>query len=370
MFGVSLGSISDIKNSFSDALTGGLMPSTVRPSLSMFYTVNPNDWYKTYPFYFEFETTDGNTVNFYLPVPPQQMTIQHVSTSEAHPTVGGVVTEISAPVFYMINMAGTTGVSLNALGVSNPGSEVKQRQTFDELTGGSGILSKAGRSLTKNISDLAGGIVGGEPLVPFYKQGSAVNTVPEESLVKDAPGRWESLSSGSKSGSGSIAGAIGKMVGQVAKSLVGNMFDKKEASWYLNGFTWEHALKQFFLIYQRERSKGTAHVLYFYDIKSNNRYACIPKNVQFTKSTQNPYASTYQIALKCWSDQKDGSLATPMSPSEREAVAVDRFSGDLAEVYTVSAAAVITRVTKTIKKLKRVDDVGGAMARDAGGSTF
>lgn len=363
------GSFADLKKGLSSALTGGSV-SSYTPDLHMFYSVNPNDWYKTYPFYFQFETTSNDTITFYLPVPPQQMTTQHVSTSEAHATVGGVLTEVSAPVFYMITMAGTTGMALNALGVSSPGSEVKQRQTFDELAGGGGILSKSVRSLTKNIEDLATGVISPEPLVPFFRHGSAVNTVPEELTSKGTPYKWENLTDGNTSGAGTAAGAIGKMLGQVAKSIVGNVFDNKDASWYLNGFTWEHALKQFFLIYQRERSKGTVAQLYFYDIKNNNKYACIPKNVQFTKSTNTPYVSNYQIALKCWSDHPTGSIATSLQTSVREGKEVDRFKGDLAEVYTVSAASVITSATRTIKKFARTRDIGGAMARDAGGSTF
>jgi hypothetical protein len=355
----------ELKKAFDTGLSegfGGGAVTSEKTDLSMFYTVNPNDWYKTYPFYFQFFTKEGTAITFYLPIPPQQMTMQQMTTSEAHATIGGVVTEVSAPVFYNINMVGTTGLSLNAVGVSNPGSEVKGRQTFEDLSGGGGVASKLARSLSKNIESLAN-VVTPEETVPFFKYGSAVNTLTED---EPASVTWENLAT-APTGEGPTANkAIGKMIGQVARSFIGNVGDNKQPSWYLNGFTWEHALKQFFLIYQRERSKGTVGQLYFIDSKSNNQFACVPKAVQFSKASNQPYISQYTIALKCWSDAFDGFL----SASNFKAKPIDRFEGDLAEVYTVSAASVITSFKKTVLKFNRVKDVGGAMVRDAGGSAF
>lgn len=361
-------SLSDAVSSFKKGL-GGESSSHAKTNFDLFYDIRPNDWYKTYPFYFEIKNGKDTVASFYLPIPPQQMSLQQVSTSEAHPTIGGVVTEVSAPVFYMVTMSGTTGMSLNATGVANPGSEVKQRQTFDDLAGGPGIGSKLARSVSKNIESIAN-IVTPEENVPFFKYGSAVGTLGSGTSYNDqAVRKFESLMG--TASTTTIGSAMAKIAGKMARAFIGNVGDKKVASIYVNGFSWEHGLKQFFLLYQRERSRGAVDSLYFVDAKNNNRYACVPKNVQFVKSANMPYVSQYTISLKCWSDAKDGKLNISDESSRfHETAAVNRFEGDLSEAFTVSAAAAITSFYKTRVKLARYKDIGGAMTRDAGGSTF
>lgn len=351
-------------------LGGKAVATETKPSLSMFYTIEPNDWYKTYPYYFQIKKTDFSLATFYLPIPPQQMSIEQVSAAEAHATLGGVVTEVSAPVFYMINLAGTTGMSLSAVGVNTPGSQVKQRQTFEELSGGTNIMAKFARSVAKNAEDLVGGFVTPEQTTPFFKYGSAVNTLKEKIEKPKTPETWENLSEPQKGSEGleKAWNSFKESVGGAVRAAIGNINDNKQASWYLNGFTWEHALRQFFLIYQRERGAGEVLQLYFVDAKSNTRYACVPKRVQFTKTANTPFVSQYNISLKCWSDQDGGSLdATATSSKSKE---IDRFGdgGDLAEVYTVSVAAAVGSFYRTYTKWNRKKSVGSALMRDAGGS--
>lgn len=358
-------------DAFADAWSGAIQPPSAPTNFALFYEVCPNDWYQTYPFYFEImdKANTQAVATFFLPVPPQQMSVQFLSTAEAYASLGGVVSEVSAPVFYMINMSGTTGMSLNAIGVSNPGSSVNQRKTFDELSGGSSYAAKLARSLARNAENLVGGFVTPEETVPFFKYGSAVNTLKEGS-TDDVVTDFESLKPAGSVESGlmsKIGAAVGKMLSGAAMAFTGNISDSKEAGLYLNGFTWDHALRQFFLIYQRERGEGSIGDLYFTDMKNGCRYACVPKNLQFTKSAQSPYITNYQIQLKCWSTAPKGNLDVN---SDTGITAVNRFEGDLAEVYTVSAASVITSFQKTRVKLARAKDIGGAMARDAGGSTF
>jgi hypothetical protein len=362
------GSLSDAASAFKEGL-GGSSSTHAKTNFDLFYDIRPNDWYKTYPFYFEIKKGKDTVATFYLPIPPQQMSLQQVTTSEAYPTIGGVVTEVSPPVFYMITMSGTTGMSLNANGVSNPGSEVKQRQTFDDLAGGPGIGAKYARSLANNIESLAN-IITPEENVPFFKYGSAVSTLKEGISDNDAAVRKFESITGTVSKT-TIASAVAKIAGKMARAFIGNIYDNKKASIYVNGFAWEHGLKQFFLIYQRERGNGAVDGLYFIDAKNNNRYACVPKNVQFTKSVNIPYVSQYTIGLKCWSDVEGGKLNISDDKTAFHKIAAgNRFEGDLSEAFTVSAAAAITSFYRTRVKLARYKDIGGAMARDAGGSTF
>jgi len=364
---------------------------------SLFYSIRPADWYKTFPFIFEIsngtesitaietveerpplidpswfpKSQDPNKMGslfkprqatvtkshgtspqrFFLPIPPQSMSVQFIPTAEATATIGGVVEETSAPVFATITLTGTTGVSITNKGMTRNESgavipNVSQRVSYDELTNQGNIISRVGNSVV-NVIDEAVNLLALTPekTLPFSRFGSAVRTPAnpqattgggDSTIVKNLPleakgdpevGYWQ------KVGAGALGGFLDSNI---------------PASAFSNGYSWDHALRQFFLIYQRERAKNTQLALYFIDVKSNNRWRCVPRAIQFTKSSSNPYQSNYNIVLKCWNLGEVDESVGRKNPQ-------DRFKGDLREVYTVNALALWRRAQEVGTMMRRLE---------------
>jgi hypothetical protein len=320
-------------------------------STNFYYNCSPADWYKLYPFVFQIrditakassrsrrtkDTDAGLQATFYLPIPPQSMTTQQLSTAIAHPTLGGVVEECSAPVFWTITLVGTTGMAMNG---SDKAPYTSGRRSFEDVSGQKGVIAETAANLANKVLDTASSFITSEKSLPFGLNGSAVTT-PQDSVVTELV---------------SSAASTSNWATQLAKAasagLGGGMAE--EATPFSNGFIWDHALKNFFLIYQRERAKNPNLGLFFIDEKNRSAYRCVPRSVQFQKSSANPYVSMYTIILQCW-DLKD-------STEFKKPEAIDRFDpnkGDLKEVYTVTSTAMISSVMKSIRDVNRMSVSG------------
>lgn len=334
-----------------------LVPSSAKASaqpdsLKLFYNIQPENWHKTFPFYFDIMKGGSVVVRFFLPIPPQSLTVQAMSTSEAHATIGGVVEETSAPVFWTVTLAGTTGLSSNDPGLN--GWQDNQlsprfRQVFDELTG-----------LTNPFARLIGGALDGalsafdaENLLPYASAGSAVNTPPKGAQMVSALAEAGAADNTAKE----------NPFDKITKHL-GKTFAPPKAgspTVFSNGFSWSHGLQQLFLIYQRAKSQDPSYELYFVNVKANTGHRCVARSVQFQQNDQTPYISSYVIVLKCW-DLQDAAY-TANSRSE-----VDRFKGDLKEVYTASFTSAVSKIGNVMRKFNRKSDVAGALVKNSIGS--
>lgn len=312
-----------------------------------FYHIDPNSWYKVFPFAFQIDNEDDVVCRFFLPIPPQNYTIQDMSTSEAHATIGGVVEEINAPVFSMITLVGTTGLSLNnpELG-KNDGDELpslapRQRKILDDLLGTKNPITK----LIKGAVDGAISLVETEQSLPYQDAPSAVNTPVSNPIQKAFSGDTPASAS-------SFLDKINPFSSSTPD------VPKNEFS---NGWAWSQALRQFFLIYQRERANNPNLVLYFSDYKSRASYRCIPRSIQFQQNANSPYLINYTIILKCWAleDANNEDLGIK---------AVDRFNSDLKEVNTTNITSVISKVGKVCNTLNRFPSVAGSFVRNSTGS--
>lgn len=327
----------------------GLAPSTAVPfKADLFYKINPSNWYQTFPYYFDIINSGTGDVNlrFFLPIPPQNMTVQHAPASEVHATLGGAVEETSLPMFYTITLAGTTGMSLSMS--SAIGRLPNQRKTFANLTGNKGIVGKVINDALGAISGVTSDIIGGGEIpLPFFRQGSAVDT-PKEGPVD--PNAFPIPSEG-----GVAKGFGEKMLSNLASAV--GLIGGEDPQLLSNGFSWDHALRQFFLIYQREKAVNNKLILKFTDVKANTEYRCVPKNLQFSRVAQSPFISNYAITLKCW-DIKD--------PNKPDNTPLDRFAagGDLEQAFTITAANLVNGLKKVTLKALRISDIGGAYARD------
>jgi len=233
---------------------------------NLFYSIRPGNWYKTFPFYFEIKAGDTAEMRFFLPIPPQNMTIQDMSTSEAHATIGGVVEETSQGVFTMITLVGTTGLSSKALDLGTQSANlgnISFRSYLDDLTGQTNPLTKLIGSVTSGILNLGET----EAKLPYHDAGSAVSS----SNAKDDPtGTVTSLAVGRNAPAKTSFSAAAILAGPA--SAISNLFTNKPKDYktpFANGYSWSHALRQMFLIYQREKSKNPELSLTFFDVKAN-----------------------------------------------------------------------------------------------------
>jgi hypothetical protein len=325
----------------------------------LFYNLNPSRWYKTYPFYFEIRSQSGDTLisRIYLPIPPQSLTIQDMSTSEAHATIGGVVEETSETVFHMITLVGTTGMSSNDINLSTKNEDeqlkVMFRKYVDDLIGRSNPVSKLIGNFGDALLDNTIGIAEPEGRLPYQDFGSSVPTAKDDSIVTNLDAGTDRP--GSK-------GMIANFVNSFTASLSNDSRDLKTP--FANGFTWSHALRQMFLVYKREKSKNPDLALFFIDVKRNTRYRCIAKSVQLQDSAQNPFMTNYNIVLKCWELSN-----VEVEPEKAE---INRFAkgGDLAEVYTANATALVSRVGNVMRNWGRRGDIAGAMVKTSTSSVI
>ena len=149
-----------------------------------------------------------------------------------------------------------------------------------------------------------------------------------------------------------------------------NWFEKQEAAVrgivdgpnvpnneFTNGWAWSHALRQFFLIYQRERANNPNLELWFTDYKSRATYRCVPRSIQFQQNANTPYLINYTIILKCWQLED--------SETEFSAKAINRFQGDLSEVMTASITGIISKISKINNVLNRSPSIAGSFLRNS-----
>lgn len=356
---------------------------------NLFHRFYPNDWYKTYPYYFEIvldgmsmtkdavlkpksysetvasdilgrsakiggvdfnaDTSSGGNLppavvtRMYLPIPPQNLSIQSLNATEATSTMGGVVEEVSEQVFWMITLVGTTGLATRVSntrtaegdrGELNQELETSGRSEYLDISGEGNLLGRTASTVISAL-DKATNLLALTPEVtlPFAKYGSAVQSPKDaiEQLTQDPSRQRDPMTE------------LGNKLLSIGTSGIMGIEDK--SSPYANGFAWDQMLRQFFLIYQREKAKRPQdYALYFVDAKSNARYRCIPKAVQFSKTSSNPFISQYNITLKAWDlhgadDPNDPNRSARAKPS-------DRFNGDLKEVYSVNLTGVYSQIRK------------------------
>jgi len=336
---------------------------------SLFYDIRPGNWYKTFPFFFEImdqiDDTPVLSARFFLPIPPQNMTVQDLSTSEAHATIGGVVEETTSGVFSLITMVGTTGLSSSQTDLTRASTDLNPqfRKYLDDLAGRTNPVAKLVGSLATEVVNgivdrVAAFATGETSSLPYQNLGSAVPSSNIDSLENTKRSVSElfprQVSGGQKPGFfGALANALASSVG------LGDTNADGFRTPFANGFSWSHALRQLFLVYQREKSKNNNLALYFVDAKAGTRYRCVVRSAQFTQNARNPYLISYNISLKCWEiSNTEGGV------SDKN---IDRFAegGDLAVVNVLNATAVVTATRPLLNAWTRPGSVAGSMVKSS-----
>lgn len=278
------------------------------------------DWYKTYPYRFVIkEISDSSApaqLIYSLPIPPESLIIKPIYPSEAIPTMGGVVEEVSNVVFWQIAMSGTM-----------PHAVSRKDGTDDSPAN----LFRANVSTTGPLSSIVGGVL--KPI--------------EGALAKAS-----NIAGGFSSGG--LGGGMQAVLQPPLPYKQSAVVDG-EGNSSNNGFSEIHKLQKFFLLYQRVATrfsqdlkntdlKGKKFVLIFENIKDGQSFRVIPKDTTFVKTAQSPYTYKYQLTFVAW------DLATPAPASE-----VNRFGpgGDLATVNTTTVTSIVNGAKNAGKLLRR-----------------
>lgn len=281
------------------------------------WTIAPDNWYKVFPYQFVVLKDGAEFAWYTLPIPPQALVTKMIPASQATATVGGVVEETSANVFWAINLMGTTGIAIGR----NSGDKKKRQmvaEKFRERLETTGAFAGTFQNLG-NITNKIGGTV------------------------------QAGLNIASAAGSGSISGVMSGISGGIQNALLpstpfaGSAVNKKT-----NGFSEIQEIHRFLLVYSRLKGAypGT-YSLEFRNWKTSQKWNCVVQDFTIQQNATNPHLYRYNIQLKCW-DVWDVNEATGQEESGS-----DRFGpgGDLSSVNTLSGKKAIEGLQKVTAKL-------------------
>jgi len=330
------------------------------------YSVSSKDWYKSFPYRFvvviETKKTDEITQEekvektekcyYSLPIPPESLSYQMIPASQLTPTLGGVVEETSANVFWQIALSGTTGISIGrqyynvndsfALykdGLNKPA--IKEENFRAVLKGG--IFANNFNNI-KNLydagvdvfdsdtrTDAAFGLL--EELATtsqrFKRSGVIVDTIDT-----DLPGAF--LRKASR-----MLGIDPRTVGAVDAT---------------NGYVEIHLFHNFLNVYSKikEENPDTTK-LYFESQKDNMQWQVAIKNFAFQKNANQPYLYKYNIVLQGF------NLLPAGTDEQRKKLVTSRFGdeGDLASINSITITGAITKANQLASKIRKIGKTGG-----------
>lgn len=323
-----------VKNNDKKTISVSDLFSSARTSLGIkegrgpFYTVSAEDWYKTYPYRFKIVIKDKTTY-YSLPIPPEALSYQMISASQLIPTLGGVVEETSATVFWQIALSGTTGI-----GISRRYSQ--KTDTLDAPASGENNFRRV----------LKGGILANT----FNKAANAFNAVTgalDQGAV-GAVGLLEGLAStAQRFNTSAVRNNVPEdTTGSKIANIVGidtSVFSSEQNG--TNGYVEIHLLHTFLNAYSHLKEANPDDVsLYFESQKDNMQWQVVVKNFGFQKNANQPYLYKYNITLQ-------GFNLCEVGKDNRKVV--DRFGpdGDLGSVSSFTLSGASERAQALTRKL-------------------
>ncbi len=204
-------------------------------------------WYKAPPYAFK-ATIGGDTYTFYLPLNPNNITINTQFATNVITTMYGVIEEHSEQRFFDISLQGTTGMSPKYwLPQYDPGIMTTQERG-------------AGRSSFPRNNNLLGG---------FFQR--------TQSLIKQTIQKLSSIASS---------------VGIGDDSYISGVADAR------SGYAAFHNLYRFLLVHKKEIVGNNAGGLFFINYKDNNQYRVVINNFQLIRSADDPMLYNYSISMR------------------------------------------------------------------------
>ena len=295
-----------------------------------FYKVSAKDWYQTYPYRFKIQVGDKDTY-YSLPIPPEALAYQMVSASQLIPTLGGVVEETSATVFWQITLSGTTGIAINRRFSEEKDQldlPASQEQNFRKILKG-GVLANTfnkAANIYNAVTGIAGagysatGILGALEGLASTAQRFNTSAVKTELAPSDA---------GQK----------------VADMFNIDLSPVREGDSATNGYVEIHLLHNFLNAYSHLKEQNPENTkLFFESHKDNMQWQVIIKAFSFQKNAAQPYLYRYNIALQGFNLREVGAA---------DRVVVDRFGpdGDLGGVNSFTLTGAMERANSLTNKL-------------------
>lgn len=305
-----------------------------------FYSVSAEDWYKTYPYRFVIQI-DGQSTFYSLPIPPEALSYQMVTASQLIPTLGGVVEETSATVFWQINLSGTTGIAISRKYTNDSDTldaPASKESSFRRVLKG-GILANTFNKAA-NVYDAVTGAI---------DQGAMGAVGLLEGLASTAQ-RYNSSAVPTKVPEESTTSRVANALGVDISRFTG---DSEKGT---NGYVEIHLLHNFLNAYSYLKEENPNSVnLYFESQKDNMQWQVIVKGFSFQKNAAQPYLYRYNISLQGFDLKEVGN-------NNRKAV--DRFgpNGDLGGVNSFTLTGALERANALGRKLSSVSGVTSLIA--------
>jgi hypothetical protein len=228
------------------------------------YTIQEQNWYKSFPYGFRFYGIDNKIVTIWLPISPNNLTINTNFATNIITTLYGIVEEHSEVRYYDISIQGTTGIA------------PKYSATVSRFPAEDGEQKGSVGRINSEVNSGSG---------------------------KKGEGLWGS-------GVGAEAVNIAEQTANLARDVFLSASPKKPAILPIDtGYARFHRLYQFFLKYKKDASlqntkdsKKTRnrHPLEFLNYKDGNKYNCIPISFTMVRSVDNPMLYNYNIKLRAF----------------------------------------------------------------------
>jgi hypothetical protein len=275
-------------------------------------SVQPSAWYKTFPYQIVVSFDDSASLGilgglsatkpphrfvYTLPIPPESLSYRMIPASNVSATIGGVVEEVSATVFWSINIAGTTGMAVTRSGEDEPDRTVPA-SVFRDYISTTGLLAGANAAI-------AGA---------FNKVRNVLGAVGTGNI-------------------GTIAGAAALPQLPYARSAV-------QGGKNTNGYTELHELQKFLYAYAALREQNPSkYKMYFINHKDQQQLQVSLRDFSWQKSVSEPYLYRYRIAFQGWE---------PTKPDPKLGAPTDRYKGDLKSVNTLTITGMASAAGKLL----------------------
>jgi hypothetical protein len=339
----------DIGNAepYASASSAGLISPEAQEnnSRSDWWEIYPERWYQVFPYQFVIKTGDLSLSNepeeelavYTLPIPPQALSMRMIPASVVTPTLGGVVEETSANVFWEINLSGTTGIAIGKKGSIAEQLGSPQGGILGAISAVKNVLfghPPAVASKFRDVIKTTGAMSG-----VFGALSSAVGKVTSSLDQLDQATADPSASS--------IVGAASGILQNMLLPTPRNTASAVPLS--RNGFGEIQQMHRFLLVYSRLKGAfPNKYYLKFRMYKTNQIWMCSLQDFQISQNVQNPNSYRYNINLKCWQVADAGNDETVSK------MAYDRFAagGDLAPVNILSLKQASAGLKKSCRSFK------------------
>jgi hypothetical protein len=208
------------------------------------YVLTAEKWYQAPPYAFRADLGDSGVFTFYLPLNPNNITINTQFATNVIATMYGTIEEHSEQRYFDISLQGTTGVV------------PKYNRAVEDETLSKEVRSRGSFSRNKDLT--RGFFQRTQALIKLAIQ-KAMQTASDLLPVEPYIAGMHSIDS---------------------------------------GYAAFHNLYRFLLVYKKELMNGNAKGLYFVNYKDNNQYRVAINNFQVIRTAEDPMLYNYSVSMR------------------------------------------------------------------------